>query len=652
VEATFGDYDRTDLRASYDVTLVEDKLFLRLAGASKHRDGYQTQLDFTCDMIARGTPELAGIGDGVVGWNADPDGPFGPLTGSPIMGVVGSAEDNAFSLPSRRRGGGQITQDCALGKFGGEDVQAARAMLRWTPTDKLDVLFTLHHSDDNSPVTAMQLAGVGDGVSENIPGTTIGLAPALQVFNDNVIGPAYGIQYDARFSTSDPFTTYATYDEVLFGENYPPVSTALTQGWSLSVDYDINDDLALKVIVADHDSDGQFSHDQDESPLPLYTVWNTVYSKETSYEVRLSGRAWNDRLDWTAGAFQWEADQHNGGQVSLRYYLLPFLVFPTTDYNFADNSGFYLHGVFALTDRLSLTTGWRTSDDDKRFEFSHFFDATVFTGGESEDWKIGLDYQINDTNMVYIQAATGYTASTFNGRPFTPDQLIGQPAEELEAYEIGYKTDFESARFSATYFYSDYATRVAGTGTLVDPVTMLPSTVAIAGPADINGLELEVSGTIGDNWIYNFNYGVLDYSAPEIGGGTPDPSTTCGFSTCIAADDGPEPPGQPRSNASAGLSYVGVLPNGGTITPRLDVFWTDTVQGLFSDSIIDAYSLTNFRVTYQTPDQDWSVSMALSNATDEFYVLNNFDLRGFGNPTFERQFGRPREWSLSFRHDF
>jgi iron complex outermembrane recepter protein len=99
LEATFGDFDRVDLRGSFDQTLVEDKLFLRVSGVSKHRDGYQQQLDFTCAMIAQGTPQLAGLGDGVVGWT--------PGVG-PIMGAPNSAADNAFSFPSVRPDGGAI----------------------------------------------------------------------------------------------------------------------------------------------------------------------------------------------------------------------------------------------------------------------------------------------------------------------------------------------------------------------------------------------------------------------------------------------------------------------------------------------------------------------------------------------------------------
>ncbi|HEY5569266.1 MAG TPA: TonB-dependent receptor [Gammaproteobacteria bacterium] len=651
MEVTFGDYDRVDLRGSFDQTLIEDKLFMRLSGASKHREGYQQQLDFTCQMIQNGTPELAGIGDGVVGWNADPDG-LGPAQGSPIFGAVGSAADNAFSFPKRRVGGGAIENDCVLSDLGGEDVQAARAMLRWVPSDNFEALLTLHYSDDNSSVQASYLAGISDagGVANTVPGTTTGLPPGVIDYNNAVIGLNWGIAYDSRFIPSDPFTTYATYDDLLTGEQFPPVSTAESEGWSAALDWDLGEDLALKVILADHKVAGQYSHDQDESPLPIFNVWGPVESSESSLEARLSGQAFNDRFEWTVGAFYWEAEQKNGGRVSLPYYRLPFLVFDTDDFNDAENKGFYFHSITSLTERLTMTAGLRTSDDDKLFTFSHFFDATVPGGGESDDWKLGFDYQINDRTMAYIMAASGYTASTFNGRPFTPDQLVAQPPEELVNYEIGVKTDFENVRFNATVFSADYKSRVAGVVTFLD-AQGLPNTTAVTGPATIDGVELELSSAIGEFWAVNFALGYLEYDAPAIAAGPPNPLMPCGFSFCAAPQSG-APPGQPQRNASGGVSYFARMPNGGTLTPRLDFFWTDTIESLQPGATIGDYILSNARLTYETPDQDWSLSFAITNLADEFYHINNFDLRAFNIGTFEAQPGRPQEWSLTFRHNF
>ncbi len=64
VEVTYGSYDRIDAKAVGDFSLIPDKAFLRVVGVSRRRDGYGKSLDFTCEMINRGTPQLAGIGDG------------------------------------------------------------------------------------------------------------------------------------------------------------------------------------------------------------------------------------------------------------------------------------------------------------------------------------------------------------------------------------------------------------------------------------------------------------------------------------------------------------------------------------------------------------------------------------------------------------
>jgi iron complex outermembrane receptor protein len=651
VEATFGDFDRNDLRGSFDQTLIEDKLFLRFSGVSKHRDGHQRQLDFRCQMIQEGTPQYAGIGDGVIGWNPDPDGD-GPLQGSPIMGVVGSAQDDEFSFPSLRPGGGDLASDCMMGRLGGEDVQAARAMLRWVATDNFEATFTAHYADDNSSVQSSWLSDLGDnGQANTVPGTTTGLPAAFVNYNNAVIGQNWGIAFDSRFLRSNPFETFATYNNILTNEQYPAVSTAKSKGWSAKFDWDLRENLALTVVLASHEVDGEFTADTDYSPVPISLYWQPSGSDEQSFEARLSGLSFNDRFDWTFGVFNWDAAQYNAGRVSIDYILLPFLIFNVDDRNDAENKGIYFHSVTKLTDKLNLTAGLRTSDDDKVFSFSHYFDASVSGGGSSEDWQLGLDYQLNDRMMVYLSGASGYTASTFNGRPFTPAQLIPQPPEELVSYEIGFKTDFDNARFDATIFHSDYKNRIAGTTSGLDDDN-IPITIPVNGPAVIDGIEFELAASVGDFWNVNFALGYLEYSADAIAAGAPNSNNPCGATLCVPARPSGAPPGQPQRNASAGLSYFASLPNGGSITPRLDIFWTDEVEQVLPGATIAPYSLTNARVTYQTADKDWSISLALTNASDKFYILNNFDNRNLGGGTLAQQVGRPREWSLSFRHDF
>ncbi|MDB6012968.1 MAG: TonB-dependent receptor-like protein, partial [Gammaproteobacteria bacterium] len=55
IEGTVGDFHRVDLRAGYDIALIEDKLFARITGVSKKQDGYVDRVDFVCEY-----PQLSG----------------------------------------------------------------------------------------------------------------------------------------------------------------------------------------------------------------------------------------------------------------------------------------------------------------------------------------------------------------------------------------------------------------------------------------------------------------------------------------------------------------------------------------------------------------------------------------------------------------
>ena len=58
VSLTYGSYNRVDARASGDFTLVDDKLFVRVAGVSKNRDGYIDRIDYGCSHPGSGVPTL------------------------------------------------------------------------------------------------------------------------------------------------------------------------------------------------------------------------------------------------------------------------------------------------------------------------------------------------------------------------------------------------------------------------------------------------------------------------------------------------------------------------------------------------------------------------------------------------------------------
>src|SRR6185436_78704 len=183
VQATFGDYDRVDLRGIGDFALVPDKVFLRVVGTSKKTEGFGESLDFTCEMIRRGTPQLAGLGDGLGFGGTTADGPdfdSEPDLLAPIAVPVGSAADNAFSLPAAR----DIKQDgtCALGKLGGTSSQAGKLMLRFVPTDKLDITVSAERSSsDDDPNVDTQLSPISNATDNS--------------YDTNIVFRRYGIHY-------------------------------------------------------------------------------------------------------------------------------------------------------------------------------------------------------------------------------------------------------------------------------------------------------------------------------------------------------------------------------------------------------------------------------------------------------------------------
>src|SRR4029077_3638770 len=59
VEGGYGSLDEVSVRAGADFTLVDDKLFARVAGVSRSRDGYVDRIDYGCSHPGSGVPVVS-----------------------------------------------------------------------------------------------------------------------------------------------------------------------------------------------------------------------------------------------------------------------------------------------------------------------------------------------------------------------------------------------------------------------------------------------------------------------------------------------------------------------------------------------------------------------------------------------------------------
>jgi iron complex outermembrane receptor protein len=646
----YGSHDRLEARGSADFSLVEDRVFMRISGAARRATGYQQILDFTCDMLRRGTPQLAGLGDG--------------LGAGGVSVAVGSAADLAASLPSALIPSGDVatmsqkaqTQSCGLGETGGERLTSGRVMMRFLPSERLEINLAADYSDHHRDVNPDTLISV---INPILSSPTAPQDFFFSVVRDELLAN-YGFVYDNRFIPSDPFTTYATNSDPITGRSNP--NTASVESWGVqgTADYSFSDTVHGKVIIAHRQYDSQFSHDADVSPFGFGLNGNDIDHQQTTAEVQLQGEAFGDMLEWTVGGFMLNGESHLGGPID--YVTLHFLQNDT--YKDRSRSAF-AHGVLNLTDALSLTGGLRYTHNTKTFTFDHigigFPTLTQSATTERLDWTISLDYQVNDDLLLYGVVATGFRPRSVNPRPITPNQFQPIPGETLTSYELGVKGDFldNMLRVNLAGFYSDYSSHLrqlngfecfdptlatVNLNVVFDPSACPIGTAPVTWffyvgeQAEIYGLEGELVLQPADGLLLNAAFGYNHFTSNGTGPAFFDPSNRI----------------QPRLNVSAGIEY-GIDVPGGTLTPRLDWRYqslmtynpapTTATNALFN---VPGHSLFDARLTYAT-DDGWQASLAVTNLADKFYYNNKFTLTGFnvsGSPA------RPREWLLTVSREF
>jgi len=613
-DATYGSFNRVEIKGAYDASLIPDTLFMRVSGVTKRQDGYVNQLDFTCEMNALGTPQLAGT--------------F-PVT------------DNS----SYQRG-------CKIGTFGGTTLSAARVMLRYLANEQLEFNVNASYSTEVDEVTPEVLIDAHPATNDGFD----------SVYLANVMAK-YGITYDNRFlpPPGQPYSSYGAFSSPLRGLSYKNQNSQNSKDVSGTMDWDITQDIHLKGILATSIYGGDYTQNPDLSPLALGFAYGTFAVSQNTGEFRFTGKAFDGKLDWAAGAFWLHAIEHLGG--SINFVLLSFAVDDRVD---ADSKSGFLHGVYHLTDKLSLEAGARYSVAQKFYHFDHpgllVIDTPFEAKADTVDWKAGLTYQFTDDLMGYVSASTGSRPPGLYGRPQSIYQLSTIPAESLTSYEAGVKSEFFShrLRLNLAAFYSDYKKEVnlineyqcLGQAPPPTPVTA-PSlcppggSIAwgfyIATPAQVRGVELEATAEPIPGLVFNLNGGYNDFRSGINTPGQP------GY---LAPGNLP----QPRINAAGGAQY-GIHTPFGVITPRLD--WqfeskqtfdpSPTTESPISQYIIPSYSIFNGRLTYEPDNSKWRAVFQVTNLTNKYYYYTLFPFSGFDTTG---AVAPPREFSVSLRRTF
>lgn len=645
VEVTAGTSARLDLRGTYDFAMT-DKLFVRVTGVSKRIDGYQDVLDFPCEMKRLGTPALAGTLPSLV--------------------------------PSNKQQGG----DCKIAERGGSHTDAGRVMLRYLASDALEMSLSADYSNS---------------YADGQPDSKLTRHQSTNFFNnlysENTIYPKFGVRFtaDDRFLTGNPFTTYAYPVDPVKGKAFPPGQYTTAWGGTGKLNYKFSDTLRLDLIVGYRTYESDWMADGDQMPIDLNHTYNLQGHWQTSYEARLSGEALDKKLEWTAGAYRYDAKSRLGGYVTLPAFNLILPDFNENDHFTTESNSAFVHGGYHFSDALTVNAGVRYTDESKTYAFDHSPYLLVTTpleyGSSHVDWKASIDYRFNSQVMVYASAATGFRSDGSQPRPFTPGQQKEKvPAEKLTAYEIGIKTDLLDRRLRVNFalFQDDYDPRVvvsAGTqcnfpsnpdpgpvyrgltgstcpaGTEVGNSankTGSPWFAYASAPGKDRGAELEVTASPIDDLNINATLAWFDFQSGA-------PATLDGKPNNVYVD--PSFKVQAPLSGSVGLQYR-LAAWRGSLTPRVDWFYQGyrsngtayLPQLPGSDNKVPGYGMVNARVTYTPDDGKWDLSLHAENLFNKFYWYQLGAARSTVDGTVADNRtgspGRPREVALTVRRNF
>ena len=635
VSVTYGSYDRTEFRGSGDFTLAEDKLFLRIAGVSKNRDGYVDRMDYGCTHPGSGVPTL------------------------------------------------RLSDGCRLGTLGGISYTAARASLRWVASDKVELTVIGDVTNDNSDA--------GADVLRRAVQTSPSTDPRYVWIDDGNPNTVPTIPYDCRFvpyganscdpnAPNDPYLSYATFVDSTAPTNQrpfkpvvvPPVQTLNQYGFSANLDINFSETTSLKSITSWRKYTSDWAQDVDGSPAASQQLLQTLSHWAWTEELRLNSSI-GEAFDYTVGAFYMDQDGTLKARVDLNYAGIDFIHGP--DPTPSTSQALFAQGTWHATDKLDVTAGVRYTEDEKDYTYHrHNPDGTlpvpptgfpfaptqppnaVLAGLDSTsahfesdqfDWRFVVDYQWTDDIMTYIQASTGYKGGGINPRPFFVSQELSFDPETLTTYEVGFKSTFmeNRIRLNMAAFFNKYEDIILRLNQCPQspPGQQTPCQLpANVGKADVKGVELEANMLLGAGFSADVALSYLDFKYTETNFAQTNIPTS--YIT----------PFTPEEKGSLGLQWHDDFDNGHALTIRADVNYQSQVYGdAFNNPYnrIPAYGVTNVRMTWAGPDAKWQASIEALNVTDKLYYLATNDYSASaGSSSYSP--GLPRTYALTVKRSF
>ena len=609
-------------------------------------------------------------------------------------GYYTNDKDTAFFNPGPNPGFDANTVGNG-GLLGGKDVFAAKSKLLWQPNDDFEAYFIWEIVRDRS---------------DSPPG--INETPAGEGF----IFPLFGFPGIHEAGHSDPFSTGMTNQAA--GINIQNGHQVDVDGYYLNLSYSFGD-YTLKSITGYREQEETLpSTYTGEAFISLFDATRNLEREQIQQEIRLVSE-FDGPFNFVAGGIYTTDDLEFRSWATQGFLYLFFGDIgaltgdPSSNWLTQDRESlaFYADGTYDFSDQWSLTVGARYTKDEKDLyrpigaggpcnQYTEPQDAQLQPDGSCIDsaslnvsrlgigaaqiardtqhplssfstlvdsseewtettWRVVLDYQTDNDNMMYASVATGFLAGGFSETCSQVITCIAYDPETNINYEIGFKGDLMDGllRFNTSIFYTDYEDLQRNqVFRFVDPVSGNPGQETItlnAGESNSTGIEIEATWLATDNLTIRGSLGYLDASYDE-------------FSFEGLDLSGLDIPFASEYQIGAQATYVQPLASGASITYYLSAHHQDDAETSPFDpnaavggnaafpgatarhpthTQIESRTLVDASITFTDSNDKYHFTVFGKNLLDVEYRITANSVANLWNFS---QYGAPMQWGIEF----
>lgn len=583
-ELRIGSYGRRDVSGSFQVPLIENRLFLRASGLSAMRDGYYERL-------------------------------------SPSAIDGRTADGNS------------------------QNVQSGRLSLRWAPTDNIDVVLAADSTIQRETATDYQVVGTSDSPNIQLFNRLV-LQPRGQMYGPSWKAPRPWTTYSTSpsYSNVDVWGGSGTFSWDIGNYQLKAISAyrALRVATKADADgtpFDIVASDGIKVDQNQISQELQFSGSNWDSRIHwLLGLW---YFQEHAKDVQSSRQlvglyealeAADPRsidppgrmgLCPADGSGPMECLGGAGNMQNARY--------DQTRLGRRDLKGrsyaAFGQGSVQITPAFSFTAGARISREEKDFVYYEtrplqnnrvsFDNVSAAPSWNVFTPKLSLEYQLASSLMAYGSYALGFKAGGVNGRPTRPDLFTAFGPEWLTTFEVGAKSEFldKRLRVNVALFLSRY-TDIQISRNTVDSDGAFIRLEQNAGTARIFGFEAEITAAPVRGLTFNATAGYNNFAFTSL-----LPQMAAPGTPLLTLDN--KLPFNPSLVGTLSGAYRIGFGAFGSITPRFDLNYSgsyfidiDNTEAVKQKP----FMLLNVRLTYAPDRGDWELFAAATNLTQQAVI--------------------------------